>query len=420
MATEWFVSFPDMIFMFLVILFEIHHSRREICKPIKNPCYPEINYDVTKKMKIPRVKHLYPLPLRYLCVYTLTLGPKDIPPTNYDFTLPMHRLASFRHWPKEHPVSPIMLVNNGFFFIDTHWPVRDDSVMCHACFVTLSGWRIEDNIYEVHRRSSPHCPFLAQLGEAANGVVHQDIASSSANIDQTGTLEIIAGGTSSNLSGNTSSIYPAPNQDSNTSLPPRNSEAVSLPDTDSELSSSIVIRIIHPQSPTPDEDIELSNQSSFPLMDDIDLSNSTADSQLINSNSATNMTLSNPPQAINAQAATQPRPEAEDVQRSEGNSRGVSTSQQLNAFSPQSVESAPLHNYSSIQVRRETFGYSGLSPDGIDALVEEGFYFTESGAIRCFYCHTTIQRWRSQPHAHLTHLHLNIDCGFIQHRESGT
>ncbi|KAK6993408.1 baculoviral IAP repeat-containing protein 3, partial [Biomphalaria glabrata] len=324
MATEWFVSFPDMIFMFLVILFEIHPSRREICKPIKNPCYPEINYDVTKKMKIPRVKHLYPLPLRYLCVYTLTLGPKDIPPTNYDFTLPMHRLASFRHWPMEHPVSPIRLVDNGFFFIDTQRPVTDDSVMCHACFVTLSGWRIEDNIHEVHRRSSPHCPFLAQLGEAASGVVHQDIASSSANTDQTGMLGIIAAGTSSNLSGNTSSIYPAQIQDSNTSLPPRDSEAVSLTDTDSELSSSIVIRIIHPQSPTPDEDIELltSNQSSFPLMDDIDLSNSTADSQLINSNSATNMTLSNPPQAINAQAATQPRPEAEDVQRNEGNSRG--------------------------------------------------------------------------------------------------
>ncbi|KAH9508092.1 hypothetical protein Btru_052822 [Bulinus truncatus] len=105
-----------------------------------------------------------PSPHHYL-VYVLLGGLQDVPPTDYNYSLYSHRLASFRNWPTDNTMSPYRLAHNGFFFIDSGFPCLDDSVICHACFSTISDWRQENDILQRHRDSSPNCPFLRSRTE---------------------------------------------------------------------------------------------------------------------------------------------------------------------------------------------------------------------------------------------------------------
>ncbi|KAK0044296.1 baculoviral IAP repeat-containing protein 7-A [Biomphalaria pfeifferi] len=388
-----------MIFWLLLIIIELYMSTSDWFQPFENASYFKDKTDLPIKIfETTNVKNVYPLLSREVYAYALILGSKDIPPTNLNFSIYLHRLASFRHWPSDHPVSTIDLAENGFFYIDTEVPDRDnDSVMCSACCVTISRWKKEDNISEVHRRNSPACPFLLRLKEGENGEVNQETASY-ASIDPTVAQEGNAGEACLNLTGNTGQISPGHHHPV-TSFHPGNRESVISQENDTELFSSIFIGTSHPQSSTPEEGIDLSS----------------GPTAILTSNA--NYSLPNSTSMAASQLIGRPRAEAEATHLNVIDGRhnmGGSTFLQREIVTPQSAESPSVHSYFSVNARRETFQFSGLSPDEIDALVEEGFYYTESGVIRCFNCGVEIPRWRSLPPAQLTHRHLNVHQRFAR------
>ncbi|KAI8745457.1 hypothetical protein BgiBS90_033579 [Biomphalaria glabrata] len=91
-------------------------------------------------------------------------GNKDVPPTWYNYNIQLHRVASFRPWPSLYHVSPVLLANLGYFYIDDGSGVIDDeSVMCHACYTTLPGLSTVDNISQVQWTHSSDCPYSHDL-----------------------------------------------------------------------------------------------------------------------------------------------------------------------------------------------------------------------------------------------------------------
>nr|KAI8728106.1 hypothetical protein BgiMline_033120 [Biomphalaria glabrata] len=91
-------------------------------------------------------------------------GNKDVPPTWYNYNIQLHRVASFRPWPSLYHVSPVLLANLGYFYIDDGSGVIDDeSVMCHACYTTLPGLSTVDNISQVQWSHSSDCPYSHDL-----------------------------------------------------------------------------------------------------------------------------------------------------------------------------------------------------------------------------------------------------------------
>uniref|UniRef100_A0A2C9KL17 Uncharacterized protein n=1 Tax=Biomphalaria glabrata TaxID=6526 RepID=A0A2C9KL17_BIOGL len=228
------------------------------------------------------VDKLYSLPLNHLYVYALILGPIDIPQTSYDYSIYYYRLASFRNWPRDHPVFASHLAGNGLFYVDSNVPDTDNFVMCHACFQTISISL--NDIVEVHRINSPDCPFLSRL-EELNEVTREE---SSASIHEALAQEIRVEEPSWISTFNTE-----PNSN-------RNHQAlITLP------------------LPTNSESLHISGPVSS-LAVDGQPANSSANSQTNNSPSVSGVTVSRSMQMNNVQPATSATAETQDAHQDIG------------------------------------------------------------------------------------------------------
>ena len=72
------------------------------------------------------------------------------------------RLASFKDFPTNIPISAMRLAQAGF-----HYTGERDVVKCFSCGVTYQGWQMGDRPTLVHKRISPNCPFV-QNSDAIN------------------------------------------------------------------------------------------------------------------------------------------------------------------------------------------------------------------------------------------------------------
>lgn len=62
------------------------------------------------------------------------------------------RVKSFQNWKNSHIMSPLTLLDNGFFYLG-----REDFVRCFACGVGFGHWAKEDNVFDEHKRQNESC-----------------------------------------------------------------------------------------------------------------------------------------------------------------------------------------------------------------------------------------------------------------------
>ncbi|XP_071090081.1 baculoviral IAP repeat-containing protein 2-like [Haliotis cracherodii] len=81
-----------------------------------------------------------------------------------DYTSEASRLATFRHWPTDSPISPVDLARAGFY----HAPAagKPDRVKCGYCQGKLYAWSGGEDPEMEHRQCFPTCPFLGMNGGA--------------------------------------------------------------------------------------------------------------------------------------------------------------------------------------------------------------------------------------------------------------
>ncbi|XP_036448357.1 baculoviral IAP repeat-containing protein 7 isoform X2 [Colossoma macropomum] len=65
------------------------------------------------------------------------------------------RLRTFRHWPRDAPVTPADLARAGFYFLG-----HEDSVQCFCCDGVLRCWVRGDEPLDEHKRHFPACHFV--------------------------------------------------------------------------------------------------------------------------------------------------------------------------------------------------------------------------------------------------------------------
>lgn len=69
------------------------------------------------------------------------------------------RLATFREWPPDAPVSAKKLAQGGFVCVSHTELVTK----CFQCGVTVSNWKIADSVVDRHRTERPNCAFVRSL-----------------------------------------------------------------------------------------------------------------------------------------------------------------------------------------------------------------------------------------------------------------
>ncbi|XP_055882163.1 uncharacterized protein LOC129925753 [Biomphalaria glabrata] len=126
-----------------------------------------INRPTTEKLSKAyfRASSLTLSPLTVL-IYAIPAGPLDIRLSAAYYRSPVQRLASYRNWPLSHPLSAIVLAQDGLVHaVDTECDLDSDLVICPFCFfhfrIQLNG----SSVFEAHRQVSPPCSFLASIRE---------------------------------------------------------------------------------------------------------------------------------------------------------------------------------------------------------------------------------------------------------------
>lgn len=67
------------------------------------------------------------------------------------------RLATFSTWPCSNIISPKLLAEAGFFYLN-----KSDKVKCFKCNVIVGKWVVGDQPIEEHKRLCPNCEFIRQ------------------------------------------------------------------------------------------------------------------------------------------------------------------------------------------------------------------------------------------------------------------
>ena len=63
--------------------------------------------------------------------------------------------ATFKLWPKAHPVRSDQLARAGFFYTG-----EGNKVICPWCNISLNEWEAFDLAIDEHKRHSPYCDFI--------------------------------------------------------------------------------------------------------------------------------------------------------------------------------------------------------------------------------------------------------------------
>ncbi|KAK3099468.1 hypothetical protein FSP39_004935 [Pinctada imbricata] len=75
----------------------------------------------------------------------------------------MFRTSTFSEFPKNSPVSTLMLAKAGFYYEG-----KEDEVKCFKCGKKYRNWQPLDDPIQIHRAISPLCPIVSELGTSTS------------------------------------------------------------------------------------------------------------------------------------------------------------------------------------------------------------------------------------------------------------
>ncbi|KAH9487776.1 hypothetical protein Btru_068733 [Bulinus truncatus] len=74
----------------------------------------------------------------------------------------LQRLRTFHNYPDLSKVSAAVLANNGFIYTGDG---ATEKVLCVGCNMEKRDWKVDDNVEDVHKINSPHCPVLSEINK---------------------------------------------------------------------------------------------------------------------------------------------------------------------------------------------------------------------------------------------------------------
>lgn len=78
----------------------------------------------------------------------------------HDYEFEQVRLASFIKWPYQKTISPYILANNGFYYLQ-----YGNAVKCFSCCTEFSEWCSITSLFKLHKIHPVHCAFRMRKDE---------------------------------------------------------------------------------------------------------------------------------------------------------------------------------------------------------------------------------------------------------------
>ncbi|APO13985.1 IAP-5 [Plodia interpunctella granulovirus] len=91
----------------------------------------------------------------FLSPRTVSSNYPPLVPHTGDYSLSEHRLNSFFNFPRCLKRLASDMCSAGFYYTNV-----GDSVCCYACSIIVKDWKIDDDVWKVHRDLNPRCPLV--------------------------------------------------------------------------------------------------------------------------------------------------------------------------------------------------------------------------------------------------------------------